>query len=95
MFSIGNFAHSTGFLSWGKALLKLIPLYLQMLIMQISSTETKKSTVKKWVWSFETLNSTFYAKKYLFLQNVNTLEFIGQYGTSENYRTSENCRIEL
>ena len=34
---IGNFAHTTGFLSLGKALLILLPLYIQILIMQISN----------------------------------------------------------
>ena len=52
---IGNFAHTTGFLTLGKALLILLHLYLQMLIMQISpqtdnnkyrkSVANKKSTL--------------------------------------------------
>ena len=74
---IGNCAHTTGFLVLGKALLILLPLYLPMLIIQIStqtdnhkhrkSVATKKvHSLKKWVWIFETLNSTFYTKKHLF-----------------------------
>ena len=40
---IGNFAYTTGFLNFRKALLILLPLYLQMLIMQISTqTDNKK-----------------------------------------------------
>ena len=52
---VGNFAHTTGFLTFGKALLIFLPLYIQMLIMQIStqannqkyrkSVATKKSTL--------------------------------------------------
>ena len=34
---IGNFAHTIGFLTLRKVLLILLPLYLQMLIMQIST----------------------------------------------------------
>ena len=34
----GNFAYNIGFLTLRKALLILLPLYLQMLIMQISTT---------------------------------------------------------
>ena len=73
----GNFAHTTGFSTLGKAIL---PLYLQMLIMQISIQtdnhkyrkvlQLKKSTLKKWVWCFETLNSTFYAKNIQFFYKM-------------------------
>ena len=35
----GNFAHTTEFLTWGKALLIILPLYLQMIIMQNNSAE--------------------------------------------------------
>ena len=84
MFSIGKngilsplkiFGHTAEFLTLGKDLLILLPLYLQMLIMQIS-TQTDSHKYKKMfsgkkvyslkngseVWKSETLNSTFYAK---------------------------------
>ena len=69
----GNFAHTTKFLTLCKAMLSLLPLYPQMLIKEISNqTDNHKyrknvaikkiHSFKKQVWSFETLNSTFYAK---------------------------------
>ena len=42
----GNFAYNTGFLTLRKALLILLPLYLQMLIMQIS-TQTDNHKYRK------------------------------------------------
>ena len=58
-----NFAHTTGFLIFGKALLILLPLSLQTLIMQIStqtdnhkyrkSVATKKVLIKKMGLKFQ------------------------------------------
>ena len=49
--SIGNFAHTAGFLTLEKVLLILLPLYLQMLIVQISTQadnhKYRKSVVTK------------------------------------------------
>ena len=61
----------------------LLSLYLKMLMIKIStqtnnhkyrkSVTTKKSTLlKKWLWSFEILNLTFYAKQH-FLNQVPNL----------------------
>ena len=61
----------------------LLSLYLKMLMIKIStqtnnhkyrkSVTTKKSTLlKKWLWSFEILNLTFYAKRH-FLNQVPNL----------------------
>ena len=45
---------------------------------------------EKWVWNFETLNSTFYAKKHTFwLKNLNPLELGGQWGHSEIKKVAE------
>ena len=70
---IGNSVHITEFLTLGKALLILLPCYVQKIIMQIStqtdkqkyqkSVTTKKvHSLKKCVWGFETIHLTFYAK---------------------------------
>ena len=61
----------------------LLSLYLKMLMIKVStqtnnhkyrkSLTTKKSTLlKKWLWSFEILNLTFYAKRH-FLNQVPNL----------------------
>ena len=61
----------------------LLSLYLKMLMIKVStqtnnhkyrkSVTTKKSTLlKKWLWSFEILNLTFYAKRH-FLNQVPNL----------------------
>ena len=60
---IGNFVHTTKFLTLGKALQILLPLYLQLLIMQISiQTGNRKYSEKiitktntLWIWHVETL----------------------------------------
>ena len=67
---VWNFAPTKEFLTLGKALLTLLPFYLQTLAMQISTQidnhKYRKSvaisiySLKKWVWSFKTLNSIFY-----------------------------------
>ena len=67
---IGNFPLTAGFLTLGKA---LVPLSLQVLIIQISTQrdkhkyrkvlQLKKELLKNESRGFETLNSTFYGKK--------------------------------
>ena len=54
----GNFAYNIGFLTLRKALLILLPLYLQILIMQISTQTDNLSTekmlqLKKQVWNLK------------------------------------------
>ena len=54
----GNFVYNTGFLTLRKALLILLPLYLQILIMQISTQTDNLSTekmlqLKKQVWNLK------------------------------------------
>ena len=92
-------------MSLGKALLILLSLYLQVLIMQIStqtdnhkyresaatkrSTLLKKRSVKYWNPKFSILCKIAFID---LLKNANLLEFRGQYGHSE---TSKRGRIGL
>ena len=67
---IGNFSHNSDFFTLGKALLILLPLYLQILIMQTSSQAdnrnyrktlaTKEILSEKMGLKFRNPNSTFY-----------------------------------
>ena len=72
---LGNLEHITRYLTLGKSLVILLPFYLQMLIIQISTKidirkdrkvlKLKMVLLKIWIWSSEILNSIFHAKKRL------------------------------
>ena len=99
---IGKSAHTTKFLTLGNALLILLSLYLQMLIMQISAQKnnhkykkgvaTKVHSLKKWVWSFETLNSTFY-EKWNFLYKMPTFWLIIELRSVRSFWNMQKCFV--
>ena len=97
----GKSAYTTKFLTLGNALLILLSLYLQMLIMQISTQKnnhkyrkgvaTKVHFLKKWVWSFETLNSTFY-EKWHFLYKMQTFWLIIELRSIRSFWNMQKCQ---
>ena len=72
-----NFVYTTGFLTLRKYLLIILPLYLQQILLPLYSLylqlkqitismgkmlQLKRHSLKKMIWSLETLTLTFYAK---------------------------------
>ena len=78
----------------------LLSLYLKMLMIKIStqtnnykyrkSVTTKKSTLlKKWLWSFEILNLSFYAKRHFFNQVPNLCSLEDNKAVMEQVKVAE------